>query len=173
MPALLNAPSALPARRVRCTAQSASPRRSVDATSPATSTRALAPNSTPLGLSSQTWPLLDRLPKISEGSLPSTRLSTLLAASGWAKCTVLPAPMENCCQFNSALAELVTVSRLALAASVAWPCTTCRPVGSAGPAAWPGSVTTTPASARASASGRSVSGVVRRSGRAAGRPDRG
>ena len=54
----------------------------VDAIRPATSTRAAAPNSTPLGLSSQTVPLLDRLPNSWLASWPTTRLSTLLLALG-------------------------------------------------------------------------------------------
>ena len=83
--------------------------RMVDAISPATSTRAPAPNNTPFGLSSHTAPLLDKLPKIWLASCPSTRLSTLLAALGCSKRTDWPAPMENCCQFSTALAELVTV----------------------------------------------------------------
>ena len=85
---LLSAPSlrtvpASPAsalKRYRPARKSLSFRRSVLVTRLLTSMRASRPKSTPLGLSSQTWPLLDRLPRMAEGSLPVTRLSTLLAA---------------------------------------------------------------------------------------------
>ena len=53
---------------------------SVEATSPATSTRAPWPNSTPCGFNSQTRPLLLNEPRIDDGSLPTTRLSTWLLA---------------------------------------------------------------------------------------------
>ena len=103
--------------------------RSVLATSPATSTRAPAPKSTPFGFSSQTWPLLVRLPKIADGSLPTTRLSTLLAAPACWKCTPWAAPMEKLCQFRIAPALFFTVICVPWVATLAWPCTTCRPEG--------------------------------------------
>ena len=139
------------ARLKRPACQSALPMFNVDATRPATSTRAVAPNNTPLGLSNHTWPLLLRLPKMADGSLPTTRLSTLLAAPGCSNRTLLPAPMENCCQFSSALAELVTVMRLPWVSTDAWPCTTCQPVGKApAPAAPAGPAPSKQATASAS-----------------------
>ena len=98
--------------------------RSVDAIRPATSTREPAPNKTPFGLSSHTVPLLDRPPKIRLASCPNTRLSTLLAALGCSKRTDWPAPMENCCQFSTALAVLVTVIAAPRVTTAACPCTT-------------------------------------------------
>ena len=156
--AALNEPSAAPPRLKRPVArparQASSSRRRVLATRPATSTRAPAPNSTPFGLSSHTWPLLDRLPRMWDGSCPTTRFSTLLLADGCTKRTASCAPMENCCQFSSAPAVLVTVSWRPWVCSVAWPCTTCRPDGSTGPPACSAPLAHRPA--MASASGRNT-----------------
>ena len=158
--AWLNRPSAAAARPSRPAAQSASRRLRVDAIRPATSTRAFAPNSTPLGLSNQTVPLLLRLPRIWLGSWPSTRFSTRLLALGCSKRTAWPAPIENCCQFSKALAVCVTVICPPWVTRLAWPCTTCRPLGSTGPAARPPAWASRPATA--SARGRSVAGRRRR-----------
>src|ERR1700712_2276045 len=119
-----------PLRTNRPAFQSWSFRFRVEVTRLATSTRAPCPNSTPFGFSSQTLPLLDRLPRMFDGSLPVTRLSTLLVLLGWTKLTAFCAPIEKLPQLRMAPLELVTVSLLPLATAVAWPCTICRPVGS-------------------------------------------
>ncbi len=56
---------------------------SVLATKAAASMRAPAPTKMPAGLTSQTRPLEVRLPRMTDGSLASTRLRTLLDAEGW------------------------------------------------------------------------------------------
>ncbi|MNY29499.1 hypothetical protein D3C86_1635450 [compost metagenome] len=48
---------------------------SVEATRPPTLTEAPLPNRMPLGLTRKTLPLADRLPRIADGSVPTTRLS--------------------------------------------------------------------------------------------------
>ena len=56
---------------------------SVDATRPLTLTDAPLPNRMPLGLTRNTLPLAERLPKIADGSGPSTRLSATELLLGW------------------------------------------------------------------------------------------
>jgi len=102
----------------------------VDVTSPATSTRAPWPNSTPFGFNSHTWPLLLRLPRIDDGSLPVTRLSTLLLGPICWKRTALAAPIENVFQLMIAFGELVTLNVLPAVWAVTCPLTTFMPVGS-------------------------------------------
>ncbi|SPT37819.1 Uncharacterised protein [Achromobacter denitrificans] len=54
----------------------------VVATRPPTSMRAPLPNTTPFGFTSITVPLAFNLPKIAEGSLPTTRFSVTLLPPG-------------------------------------------------------------------------------------------
>jgi hypothetical protein len=54
----------------------------VDATNPPTLTEDPAPNRMPLGLTKNTWPLAERLPKMTEGSAPITRFNAIAAAVG-------------------------------------------------------------------------------------------
>src|SRR6185369_1291539 len=87
----------------------------------------------PLGLTRNTWPLADRLPRMDEASPPVTRLSTTDELEGWANCTLAPAPMEKPCQLMMAR-SLVWVMRCwpgATVAMVAEPAATLPPVGSA------------------------------------------
>ena len=100
---------ASPVKLKRPASQSLSFRRRVEPTKLATSTRAVAPKSTPLGFKSQTRPLLLSWPKICEGSLPSTRLSTWLLASACWKRTPWPAPMLKLLQLRMAPGLLATV----------------------------------------------------------------
>ena len=85
---------------------------SVEATSPATSTRALAPKNMPFGLMRKTRPFDCRVPRMTDGSTPVTRLSTVLAADCWMKRVVSAAPIENCCQLMIAPGVLMTDSTL-------------------------------------------------------------
>ena len=109
--------------------QSALLRLSVEVTSPATLTRALWPNRTPFGLSNQTRPLLLRLPRMAEGSLPVTRLRTWLAAPACSKRTALAAPIEKEFQLMIELGELFTVRVPPTVRAVTWPATGFMPLG--------------------------------------------
>ena len=75
----------------------------VVATSPPTSTLAPAPITTPLGLTSMTVPLADKLPMILDGSFPVTRFSVTLEAEGCWKVTFSPASMLKDFQVMMAL----------------------------------------------------------------------
>ena len=94
---------------------------SVDATSPAVSTRAPAPNSTPLGLMRKTRPLATRLPRICDGSWPTTRFSTVAVEPGWMKRVVSPGWMENCFQLMMARSLAVMFSVLPWVCMPTWP----------------------------------------------------
>ena len=112
---------------------------SVEATSPPTSMRASFPNSTPLGFSSQTRPLLCSEPRMADGSCPVTRFSTWLEAPGCWMLTLLPAPIEKPCQFSTVRSLPVAIAMVApLLAALAWPATTVIPVGSTPASAWAG-----------------------------------
>ena len=76
---------------------------SVEATMAPTLTCAVGVNSTPLGLSRNTWPLALMAPWITETSEPNTRLSATALAPGCTKFTVLPAPTEKLCQSTAIL----------------------------------------------------------------------
>src|SRR5512140_3511464 len=102
----------------------------VEATRPPTSMRAFAPKRTPCGLTSQTPPLEDRVPRMLEGSLPTTRLSTWLAALGCSKRTLFCVPMEKLFQLTTAFGLLVIVILLPLVTIPAVPLITAAPVGS-------------------------------------------
>ena len=125
----------LPGIPVPCTkrwlpdSQSALLRFSDEVTSPATSTRAPWPNSTPFGLSNQTRPLLLRPPRMADGSLPMTRLSTWLLALACSKRTALRAPIEKLFQLMIALGELFTVSVPSTVRAVTCPATVVIPLG--------------------------------------------
>ena len=73
-------------------------RLSVEATSPATSIRAPCPTSTPLGLIRNTLPFEDSVPRMTEGSKPTTRFRTLEFAPCWMNRVASAAPTENPCQ---------------------------------------------------------------------------
>ena len=85
-------------KRNRPESASASDMRNADAVNPAVSTTAPAPTVIPDGLTSTNLPLEDRLPKIAEGLLVTTRLIDRLAADGWLMRAPLPAEMEKLCQ---------------------------------------------------------------------------
>ena len=68
---------------------------------------------------------------MTEGSLASTRLRTLLEAEACSKRVVWPAPMLNCCQLMMAPLLLVTVRTLPACTMAAVPLTTCAPTGRA------------------------------------------
>ena len=103
-----------------------------EATRPPALTVAPAPNTTPLGLTSTTWPLADSLPSICEASPAVTRFSAMAEASGCRKVTAACLPMSKPCQSRIALG-LVWVMVMALPASAmdAWPAVTRPPVGRA------------------------------------------
>ena len=85
----------------------------------------------PFALTRNTFPFADRLPRITEGSVPSTRFSATELLVGWSKTTLLPLPIEKDCQLIAARSLVcVTVSDLVPVAMLAWPATTSPPVGS-------------------------------------------
>nr|VFJ50758.1 MAG: hypothetical protein BECKDK2373C_GA0170839_10303 [Candidatus Kentron sp. DK] len=74
----------------------------VEATNPPTLTWAPAPNSTPLGLTTNTWPLALSDPRMTDPSEPRTRFRATELAEGWWKVTLLLAPIEKVCQLMAA-----------------------------------------------------------------------
>ena len=104
----------------------------VDATRPPTSTRAPVLNSTPFGLTSQTWPLARSAPSMTVVSLPTTRFRTTDDASGCRNCTVAFAPILKFCQLMAARDDVwLTVMADPLVLMFAWPATMVPPVGNA------------------------------------------
>ena len=102
---------------------------SVEATNPATSILALAPKNMPFGLIRKTRPFDCKVPRMIEGSTPTTRLSTVLAADCWMKRVVSAAPIENCCQLMIAPGVLMTDNKPPLLVMLARPLTTVGPTG--------------------------------------------
>ena len=105
---------------------------SVEATRPAVFTDAPWPNSTPFGLTMNTLPLADKLPRIVVPSLPSTRFRATALLLGWLNRTDSPWPILK-------LAQLITAFWLPCWITVlpgaplmlACPATTVPPVGPA------------------------------------------
>ena len=92
----------------------------VEATSPPTLTLAVWPNRMPFGLTRNTFPFADRLPRMTEGSEPSTRFSATELLVGCSKTTLLPLPIEKDCQLIAARSLVcVTVSDLVPVAMLA------------------------------------------------------
>ncbi|MOA16197.1 hypothetical protein D3C78_1363960 [compost metagenome] len=86
----------------------------------------------PLGLTRNTLPLADRLPRMLDGSPPTTRLSATALALGWTKRTASPAPMLKLCQLIAAFWLPCTMVVLPAAEEMlAEPAVTTPPVGSA------------------------------------------
>src|ERR1700690_611178 len=105
---------------------------SVDASNPPTFTCAPWPNRMPFGLIRNTLPLADRLPRMLEGSEPTTRLSAtelLLGCTNW---TASPCPMLKLCQLIATfwLDWLIVVVPTPLV-MLALPADTAPPVGPA------------------------------------------
>jgi len=76
------------------------------------------------------------MPKMAEGSGPTTRLIEVLDAEGWLNCVTLPAGTENDCQliaewFVPAPFCVVTTSLLPCWFRFAVPCVACAPAGCA------------------------------------------
>ena len=86
-----------------------------------TSTLALGAKRTPLGLLRNTWPLAVMRPKISDGLLPSTRLTVIEEALGWLKFTHAPEPIEKLAQL------IVPLSVLWVICSLLSPCCVIEP----------------------------------------------
>src|SRR6187200_1989248 len=106
----------------------------VEAIRPATLTAAVAPNITPLGFSSITWPLAFSVPSMALAPPPRpTRLTAIEVAPGWTNCTEAPLPMLNVVQSMIARWLVVTVIALPVVVVVAvpFPLATEGPVGSA------------------------------------------
>src|SRR5512141_1014998 len=104
----------------------------VDATRPPTLTEARSPNRTPLGLTRKILPLADRLPKMPEGSGPSTRLRATELLPGWTKRTASVGAMPKLCQLSTALpVDCVIVVNAPLVTMPALPAATTPPVGAA------------------------------------------
>ncbi len=105
---------------------------SVDATSDPTLTDAPLPNRMPFGLTRNTLPLADRLPKIPEGLGPSTRLSATELLLGWMNWTASPAAMPKLCQLIAVFwVVCVMVVLTPLVAMPAPPAATTPPAGPA------------------------------------------
>ena len=122
------APGVSPKRR-RPAKKSWSLSLSDDTTRPATSTCEPLPNTMPLGLIRNTRPLDCKAPRMREGSLPVTRLSTALAAFCCTKRVSSPRLMPKLCQLMMAPGVLVTVSVAPLFWKLACPFATCGTSG--------------------------------------------
>ncbi len=119
-----------PEKANRPATKSASAISSDEATMPAVSISACLPKTMPLRLIRNTRPLDNRLPRMSEGMLPVTRLSTAEAPCCCTKRVSSPREMEKSCQWMMAPGELVMDNSPGLGlAKVAWPWVTCAPVG--------------------------------------------
>src|SRR6185503_4486816 len=104
----------------------------VDATSPPTFTCAPLPNRMPFGFTRNTLPLADRLPRMLEGSGPSTRLSAAELLLGCTNRTASPAPMLKPCQLIATFwLDWLIVVVPAPPAMLALPAETVPPVGRA------------------------------------------
>src|SRR5450631_4286323 len=104
----------------------------VDATSPPTFTCAPAPKRMPFGLTRNTLPFADRLPRMLEGSAPSTRLSATELLLGCANCTASADPMLKPCQLIAAFWLVwVIVVLPGVEAMLALPADTAPPMGRA------------------------------------------
>ena len=103
---------------------------SVLATMPPTFTCAVGVNTTPFGLTRNTWPLAFSAPWITDTSGPSTRFNATESRPGWLNVTLLPLPMEKLCQSTA----ILPVCWLMVIAEPFWlidpaPATTLPPVG--------------------------------------------
>ena len=104
----------------------------VDATSPPTFTCAPWPNKMPFGFSRNTLPLADRLPRMLEGSAPSTRLSATELLLGCTNRTASVCPMLKLCQLIATFwPDWLIVVLPAPPAMLALPADTAPPVGPA------------------------------------------
>src|SRR3990172_4961119 len=104
----------------------------VDATSPPTFTCAPLPNKMPFGFIRNTLPLADRLPRMLEGSEPSTRLSAIELLLGWTNWTASLCPMLKLCQLIATFwLDWLMVILPGLPAMLALPADTAPPVGRA------------------------------------------
>jgi len=92
----------LPLKVWRPAAKSASVMLRVDATKPPTLTDAPWPNKMPFGFTRNTWPLAVRLPRMRDGSAPTTRFSATDWLLGCTKRTASPAAMLKLCQLRVA-----------------------------------------------------------------------
>ncbi len=115
--------------------KSALPMSREDASSAPTLTDEPWPNSTPFGLTRNTLPFALKLPRMTDGSAPSTRLSATELLPGWTKRTLWPAPILKLCQSMTtfALDWLMTIL-LVPVLIVAAPAVTTPPVGDWAPA---------------------------------------
>ncbi|OEZ60483.1 hypothetical protein JAB2_45270 [Janthinobacterium sp. HH100] len=104
----------------------------VDATSPAVFTDAPWPNRMPFGLTMNTLPLADKLPRMVVPSPPRTRFRATALLLGCWNCTDSPLPILKLAQLITAfwLPCLITVAPGA-PLIVAWPATTVPPAGPA------------------------------------------
>src|SRR6185436_5899780 len=104
----------------------------VEATSPPTFTCAPCPNRMPFGLMRKTLPFADRLPRMLDGSGPSTRLRATELLPGCTNWTASVLPMLNDCQLIAAFwLDWLIVVLPGVTAIFAVPADTAPPTGSA------------------------------------------
>ena len=90
-------------------------------------TRAPLPNSTPFGLTRNTWPLAVSCPSMRETVGPLTRFRVTAESLGCAKLTCASLPMSKPCQLMMARwLDCVMSMRVPLVAIAAWPPRRCR-----------------------------------------------
>src|SRR5450830_1157622 len=104
----------------------------VEATKPPTLTEAPLPNKMPFGFTRNTLPLAVKLPRMLDGSAPSTRLRTTELLLGCTKRTASPDAMLKLCQLMAAFCvDWLMVVLPATVLMLAPPAATTPPKGSA------------------------------------------
>src|SRR5450830_1858489 len=104
----------------------------VEATKPPTLTEAPLPNKMPFGFTRNTLPLAVKLPRMLDGSAPSTRLRTTELLLGCTKRTASPDAMLKLCQLMTAFCvDWLMVVLPATVLMLAPPAATTPPTGSA------------------------------------------
>ncbi len=100
LPWLTTPASESPSKRYLPALKSASLSPSVEATRPPTLTDAPLPNRMPFGLTRNTFPFAVKVPRMLDGSAPSTRLSATELLFGCKKLTASPLPILKLSQLS-------------------------------------------------------------------------
>ena len=132
LPSACRPPAPGPAlKRYSPARKAASDRSSVEATRPPTFTCEPRPKTMPRGLSRKTWPLDAMRPRISDGSPPTTRLSSTELTPGCSMRSDSWAPMEKLCQLMTALSLACWISPWPACGvdTLTCPCATWAPCG--------------------------------------------